>query len=137
MSSQESPQKKPYIMSPENARRFFEDGARRWRMPHHNRRIAPIGLDTDSMYFRGVRAAIKVTETLPHDYNVDGNRLPGDPDKYKEHYDLGLTAVQSAGLLPLDERFEAGYKRLAGAVVNEAAELAEMAKSPETPHPTP
>ncbi|MBI1856825.1 hypothetical protein HY003_00640 [Candidatus Saccharibacteria bacterium] len=136
MSSPESEQKMPDVINPNDARRFFEDGARRWRKPHHNRHIAPSGLDTDSMDFRGVRAAFKVTETLPHEYDADGNLLPGDPNKYKEHYELGLTAVRNAGLLPLDQRFETGYTRLAGAVVNEAAELAAKAKNPETLPPT-
>jgi len=132
MSSQETSQKKPDVISPEDARRFFEDGARRWRKPHEGKKMIGDMRDIDSMDFRGVRAAFKVTETLPHDHDADGNRLPGDPERYREHYDLGLTAVRNAGLLPLDERFEAGYTRWAGAVVNEAAELAEKAKTAET-----
>lgn len=29
------------------ARKLYEDGARRWRIPHHQRRLAPSGLDID------------------------------------------------------------------------------------------
>jgi hypothetical protein len=121
------------VIDPETARQFWEDGTRRWRMPHQGRRIAPSGLDTDSMDFRGVRAALAVTGTLPHDYDAEGNQLPGDPEKYREHYGLGLTAVQNAGLVPLDERFEAGYNRWAEAVINEATTIATRTGSQ---HPT-
>ena len=116
------------IIDEEVARRFYEDGARRWRMPH-KRRVPGSGLDTDSMDFRGVRLAMRVTDTLPHDFDTEGGRLPGDPDRYREHYELGLAAVRRAGLLPLDERFVGGYERLTTAIVSEAIELAQRAQA--------
>lgn len=124
MNSLETEQTRPDVISPHDARRFFEDGARRWRKPH--KKMIDPKRDADSMDFRGVRAAFTVTETLPHIYDAEGKRLPDDSEKFKEHYDLGLTAIRNAGILPLDERFVAGYTRWAEAVVNEAAGLPQQ-----------
>src|SRR3990167_10531695 len=99
MSSEETSQKKPDVISTEDSRRFFEDGAYRWRKPHHGRRIAPSGLDTDSMDFRGVRAALTVTGALPKELDTEGKRLHIDPVVTKEHFDLGLIAIRQAGTL--------------------------------------
>ena len=128
MSSEETPQKKPDVISTEDSRRFFEDGAYRLRKPHHGRRIAPSGLDTDSMDFRGVRAALTVTGALPKERDTEGKRLPTDPATAKEIFDLGLTAIRQAGSLPLDDRFVEGYQRWADAVVRDEARLAQNAQ---------
>ena len=118
-----------------DARRFYEDGARRWRRPHQGKRIAPSGLDTDSMDFRGVRAAFAATATLPKEHDTEGKRLPIDPKLVKEHYDLGMVAIQRAGLLPLDERFVVGYERWADAVVRDEIRLAQRAQETVPPAP--
>lgn len=114
------------VMDPEVARRYYEDGARRWRKP---RRKHPNGLDTKSIDFRGVMAAFTVTESLPDQYDKNDEKIPIDPSKVKEHYDIGLTAVRNAGLLPLDERFVEGYSRWANAIVDEATQLADKARN--------
>jgi|GEM_PF-4086180 len=116
------------VIGEHDARRFYEDGARRWRKPHTGRRIAPSGLDTDSMDFRGVRAAFTATHTLPSADTEEVRRSPIDPAVAKEHYDIGLQAIQAAGLLPLDDRFVAGYERWADAVVRDQTRLAERAQ---------
>lgn len=122
------------ILEPAGARRSYEDGARRWRRPHHGRRIAPSGLDTDSMDFRGVRTAFSVTSTLPkRETGADGESLPRDPEATRQHYLMGLAAVQEAGLLPLDDRFVAGYMRWAEAVVRDEARLAETGMDAPVP----
>ena len=128
MNSTEEGPKRPAVISPDRARRFFEDGARRWRKPHQGRRIATSGLDTDSMDFRGVRAAFAVTDTLAKDRDVEDTRLPVEPDVAAKHYALGLTAIRQAGLLPLDDRFVAGYQRWADAVVEDQARLVREAQ---------
>lgn len=110
------------VIGEERARKLYEDGAARWRMPHQNRRIAPNGVDTDSMDYRGVLAAFAAIDTLPKDRDAEGRRLPLNPQLTQEHFRLGLLAVGETGLLPLDDRFVAGYERLTGAIVAEAVE---------------
>jgi hypothetical protein len=108
------------VLGPVSARLSYEDGSRRWRKPHHGRRVAPSGIDTDSMDYRGVRTAFNVTSTLPpREVGTDGEDLPRDPEATRQHYLLGLAAVQEAGLLPLDDRFVAGYMRWADATVRD------------------
>ncbi len=114
---------KAHVIGIDDAIRFHQDGARRWRMPH-KRLIGP-GRDTDSMDFRGVRAAFKATESLPREYDPEGHRLPVNPELVKTHMDLGLTAIREAGTLPLDDKFVGGYQRWTDAIVHEAAEQAE------------
>lgn len=113
----------PNVFSPSLARRFWEDGCMRFRMPHH-KFILP-RMDTDSMDFRGVRAALNATDTLPREYDENGNTLAGDPEAYRKHFDLGLDEIIAAGqgMPVLEPKFVAGYTRWASAIVREAEQL--------------
>ncbi len=114
------------VLNPDEAHQYYEDGSRRWRKPHHNKRIAPSGLDTDSMDFRGVRAALSVTGTLPsREIDSEGQKAPRPLEVTRKHYQLGLTAIQEAGLLPLDDRFVEGYTRWADAVIEDELKFSE------------
>lgn len=123
------------VINEQAARSFYEDGARRWRMPHQGRRVAPNGLDTDSMHFRGIRAAFEATHTLPFDYDAEGKQLPLDPTSIKEHYNLGLTAIQAAGMLELDDRFVGAYQGWADLVVRDQARLLQNAQKADHTQP--
>lgn len=100
------------VIDPQYARQYFENGALRWRLPH--RAVTGLtGHDLDSMDMRGVFAAFHVGKNFPPEQDQDGNHIPADPEKVKTHMDLGLSAIQGAGLLPLDDRFVGGYTRIA------------------------
>jgi len=100
------------VISEEQARRFHSDGANRLRLL---RRKMWNGHNLDSQDFRGVRAALVVAGTLAHEVDNDGKRLPYSPDQVRQHMDLGITAIQEAGLTPLSIPFREGYDRMADA----------------------
>ena len=111
-------------IDPGEALRLYEEGVRRLRKPKP--RIAGNGLDTNSYDFRGVRAAMDVVSTFPHETDADGHRVQFDTDAVKTHMDLGLTTITEAGNRPLAGDFFAGYQRMAEAFSENAERLVAL-----------
>ncbi len=111
MSKNSAPnQLKPLTIHPETAVELYGAGVRRLRKPKPM--TTPNGLDTNSLDFRGVRAAMDVVGVFPHTYDADGRRNPVDPNEVKTHMDSSLATIREAGRVPLADDFVGGYKRM-------------------------